>query len=210
MIVLATPSRPFQVTAKGTPRRQAILEDYAQDIDAAYVAFNRVPARADPQVHGSISVNDALEIVRGQVHTHVQPSISDNENLFDAGMDRYASSRHSHQMVSINANGSLLAARIRRGIIQLLGGRIPEMVAQALPDDVVFTSPTIAQLASLVYGVGIGASAVTDKPDTPFKNVPASILDNKDNTIVRLREPAVGEPPLILVHGASTRAQPVD
>lgn len=90
MVVLATPSRPFQVTAKGTPRRQAILDDYAQDIDAAYVAFNRVPAPASPQVHGSISINDALEIVRGQVHTNVQPCISDNENLFDAGADRYA------------------------------------------------------------------------------------------------------------------------
>ncbi|KAJ6574353.1 hypothetical protein B0H19DRAFT_1371452 [Mycena capillaripes] len=183
MIVLATPSRPFQVTAKGTPRRRAILEDYAQDIDAVYVAFNRAAAQAGPQVHGKISVNDALEIVRGQVHTNLRPCISDNENLFDAGAD------------------SLLAARIRRGIMQALGGRIPEMVVQALPDDIVFTSPTIAQLASFVYGVGIGASAITDKPDTLFKNVPASILDNKDNTIVRLREPAVGEPPLILVHG---------
>lgn len=104
-----------------------------------------------------------------------------------------------HQTAGMNAKFSLLAARIRRGIIQVLGGRIPEMVVQALPDDVVFTSPTIAQLASFVYGVG--SSAVTDKPDTPFKNVPASILDNKDNTIVRLREPAAGEPPLILVHG---------
>lgn len=94
MIVLATPSRSFQVTAKGTPRRQAILEDYAQDIDAAYVAFNRAAALAGPQVHGKISVDDALEIVRQQVHTNVRPSISDNENLFDAGADRYASSRH--------------------------------------------------------------------------------------------------------------------
>lgn len=83
------------------------------------------------------------------------------------------------------------------------------MVAQTLPDDVVFTSPTIGHLASLVYGVCLGASAVTDQPDTPYKNVPASILDNKDSTIVRLREPAAGEPPLILVHGAFTRAQPV-
>ncbi|KAF8162196.1 hypothetical protein K438DRAFT_1731291 [Mycena galopus ATCC 62051] len=185
MIVLATPSRPFQVTAKGTPRRQAILEDYAQDIDAAYDAFNRVPAPAGPQVHGTISVNDALEIVRGQVHTNVGPSISDNANLFDAGAD------------------SLLAAWIRRGIIQGLGGRIPEMVAQALPDDVVFTFPTIAQLAAFVYGVGINAAAAaTNNPDTPYKHLPASILDNKD-TIVRLREPAAGEPPLILVHGGA-------
>ncbi|KAF7348966.1 NRPS-like enzyme [Mycena venus] len=183
MIVLATPSRPFQLTTKGTLRRHAILEDYAQEIDAAYVASDRPAAPAGPQVHGKLSVNDVLEIVRGQVHTYVRPSISDNENLFDAGAD------------------SLLAARIRRGIIQVLGGRIPEMVVQALPDDVVFTSPTIAQLASFVYGIGIGASAVTDKSDTPYKNASALILDNKDNTIVRLREPAAGEPPLILVHG---------
>ncbi|KAF7348965.1 NRPS-like enzyme [Mycena venus] len=184
MIVLATPSRPFQVSAKGTPRRQAILEDYAQEIDAAYVAFNRVAAPAGPQVHGKFSINDALEIVRGQVHTNVRPSISDNENLFDAGAD------------------SLVAARIRRGIIHVLGGRIPEMVVQALPDDIVFMSPTIAQLASFVYGVSISASAVTDRSDLPYKNVPVSILDNKD-TIVRLREPAAGEPPLILVHGGT-------
>ncbi|KAF7349900.1 Acetyl-CoA synthetase-like protein [Mycena venus] len=183
MIVLATPSRPFQMTTKGTPRRQAILEDYAHDIDAAYVASNRAAAPAGLQMHGNFSINDALEIVRGQVHTNVGPSISDNENLFDAGAD------------------SLLAARIRRGIIQVLGGRVPEMVVQALPDDVVFTSPTIAQLASFVYGVSISASAATDKPDTAYENMPASNLDNKDNTIVRLREPAPGEPPLILVHG---------
>lgn len=83
------------MTAKGTPRRQATLEHYAQDIDAAYVAFSRATAPAGPQVYGKISVNDALEIVRGQVHTNVGPNISDNENLFDAGVDRYASSRHS-------------------------------------------------------------------------------------------------------------------
>ncbi|KAJ7918834.1 hypothetical protein B0H13DRAFT_2187284 [Mycena leptocephala] len=180
MIVLATPSRPFQVTAKGTPRRQAILEDYAQDIDTAYVSFDRAAPPTSAQVDREISVNDALEIVRGHVHTNVGPNISDHDNIFEAGAD------------------SLLAARIRRGIMQALGGRIPERVIQAVPNDVVFTSPTIAQLASFVYGVSVGASTIPD--DTPYKNVPASILDNKD-TIVRLREPVAGEPPLILVHG---------
>jgi hypothetical protein len=89
MIVLATPSRPFQVTAKGTPRRQAILEDYAQDIDTAYVAFDRAAAPTSAQVHREISVNDALEIVRGHVHTNVGPNIFDHDNIFDAGADRY-------------------------------------------------------------------------------------------------------------------------
>ncbi|KAJ7482012.1 hypothetical protein FB451DRAFT_1237794 [Mycena latifolia] len=191
MILLATPSRPFQVTAKGTLRRQAILEDYAQHIDAAYAAFDKSPApSAVPGEGGEISRNHALEIVRGQVHANVGPSISDDENLFDAGAD------------------SLLAARIRRGIMDALGRRLPEAVLQAVPNDVVFTSPTVAQLASFIHGFAAGAAAVphTNDRDTdtsyPYhKDVPAAILDSKDETIVHLREPVAGEPPLILVHG---------
>ncbi|KAJ7122205.1 hypothetical protein C8R44DRAFT_705178 [Mycena epipterygia] len=183
MIVLAVPSRPFQVTAKGTPRRQAIIEDYAQDIDVAYAAFDRAAPTTSTQARGEISMDDALEIVRGHVHTNVGPGISDPDNIFDAGAD------------------SLLAARVRAGIMQALGERIPDTVV--LPNDLIFTLPTIAQLASFVYGVGVGASAVPHTRETPYKNVPASILDHKDSTIVRLREPAGGEPPLILIHGGS-------
>ncbi|KAJ6475669.1 hypothetical protein DFH09DRAFT_446189 [Mycena vulgaris] len=179
MIVLAKPSRPFQVTAKGTPRRQAILDDYTQDIDAAYTAFDNTAPSAVPQARGEISMNDALEIVRGHVRTNVGPSISDQDNIFNAGAD------------------SLLAARIRRDIMQAISGRVTDTILQAVPTEIVFTSPTVAQLASFVYGILICAAAV----DTPYKNVPASILDNKDSTIVRLRESAAGEPPLILVHG---------
>ncbi|KAJ6538456.1 hypothetical protein DFH09DRAFT_1368847 [Mycena vulgaris] len=183
MIVLAKPSRPFQVTAKGTPRRQAILDDYTQDIDAAYTAFDNGAPSAVPQARGEISMNDALEIVRGHVRTNVGPSISDQDNIFDAGAD------------------SLLAARIRRDIMQALSGRVPDTIVQAVPNDIVFTSPTVAQLASFVYDILICAAAVPQTGDTPYKNVPVSILDNKDSTIVRLRESAAGEPPLILVHG---------
>lgn len=90
-----------------------------------------------------------------------------------------------------------------------LGGRLPLAVIQALPNDVVFASPTVAQLASFIYGV-ICATALppkrTGNRDTPYTKVPPSILDSKDNTIVCLREPAPGEPPLILVHGACVAA----
>ncbi|KAJ6571067.1 hypothetical protein B0H19DRAFT_1346182 [Mycena capillaripes] len=177
MIVLAVPSRPFQLTAKGTPRRQKILDDYAPDIDAAYAAFHHAVTPACLQAHKEISMNDALEIVREHVRTNIGPGISDYDNLFDAGTD------------------SLLAARIRRGIMQALAGRIPETV---IPNDLVFTSSTIAQLASFVHTVSVGASAVAYKP---YTNMPASILDHRDETIVRLRDPAAGELPLILVHG---------
>ncbi|KAJ6507610.1 hypothetical protein DFH09DRAFT_1437030 [Mycena vulgaris] len=186
MIVLANPSRPFQVTAKGTLRRQAILEDYAQDIDAVYTSFDSAAPSVVTQARGEISMNDVLEIVRGHVRANINPSISDNDNIFDAGAD------------------SLLAARMRRDIMQTLGGRVPEAVVQAVPNDVVFTSPTVGKLASFLYGVLICAAALSHRGDdegTPYTTVPASVLDNKDNTIVRLRESTAGEPPLILVHG---------
>ena len=89
MIVLAAPSRPFQITAKGTPRRHAVLESYAQDIDAAYAAFENGPApSAGSQARGEISIHDALEIVREQVHSNIGPNIPDDANIFDVGADR--------------------------------------------------------------------------------------------------------------------------
>ncbi|KAJ6518216.1 hypothetical protein C8R47DRAFT_1086338 [Mycena vitilis] len=188
MIVLATPSRPLQLTAKGTPRRQMILEDYAADIDAAYVNFDRSGPSTGYPAREEISMAEALEIVRRHVHTNVALGISDNENLFAAGAD------------------SLLAARIRRDVILSLGGRVPQAVMQAVPNDVVFTSPTVAQLASFVYGVSVGASVLphtSKESDTPLTNAPASIIDHKDSTIVPLRNPTAGEPPLILIHGGS-------
>ncbi|KAJ7659105.1 hypothetical protein DFH06DRAFT_1472553 [Mycena polygramma] len=188
MIILATPSRPLQLTAKGTPRRQMILEDYAADIDAAYVAFDRSGTATGPPAHEVISMVEALEIVRGHVRTNIGLSISDNENIFDAGAD------------------SLLAARIRRDVIQSLGGRVPEAAIKAIPNDIVFTSPTVAQLTSFVYGVGVGASVLphtSKESDTPLTNAPAPILDYKDSTVVPLRNSTAGEPPLILIHGGS-------
>ncbi|KAJ6475681.1 hypothetical protein DFH09DRAFT_1379760 [Mycena vulgaris] len=167
MIVLAKPSRPFQVTAKGTPRRQAILDDYTQDIDAAYTAFDNGAIGSSPSARRNFHERRAGD-----------PSLT-------------------KITYSMRAD-SLLAARIRRDIMQALSGRVPDTIVQAVPNDIVFTSPTVAQLASFVYGILICAAAVPQTGDTPYKNVPLSILDNKDSTIVRLRESAAGEPPLIL------------
>ncbi|KAJ7655451.1 hypothetical protein B0H17DRAFT_1098963 [Mycena rosella] len=192
MIILSNPSKPFHLTAKGTLRRNAILEDYAQEIKDAYDAFDQ--ASFSSYVFGAGSrggesvVYGALEIVRTHVHAHVNPSISDNEDLFEAGAD------------------SLLAARIRHDLMQSLSEpslNIPDIFVQSLPNDMVFTSPSIGRLASLIHGIIICSTALP-QTGVPFtKDVPASILDQRHNTIVRLREPEAGEPPLILVHGGA-------
>ncbi|KAJ6484095.1 hypothetical protein C8R45DRAFT_1214951 [Mycena sanguinolenta] len=189
MIIFFSPAKLFHTNSKGTPQRYAILQDHAQEIEDAYDAFEKISSVSSTSTvsRGDISINDALEIVRAHVHAHVNPNVSDNEDMFEAGVD------------------SLLAARIRRDIIQSISEphlKVPDIVVQSLPNDMVFTSPTIGRLASFIFGVIVCAGSYPYMGDTTvIKNVPASILDQKDHTIVRLREPAAGESPLILVHG---------
>ncbi|KAJ7247862.1 hypothetical protein B0H12DRAFT_1124293 [Mycena haematopus] len=191
MIILSNPSKPFHITSKGTPRRHAILEDYTQEIEDTYSAFNETSSSSSSSgivSHGEMSLVTALEIVRLHVHAHVNSNISDNEDMFEAGAD------------------SLLAARIRRGIMQSLSEpdlKIPDIAIQSLPHDLVFIFPTIGRLAAFIYGVVFCAASLPQTGLTFMKNVPVSILDQKDHTIVRLREPVAGEPPLILIHGGT-------
>ncbi|KAJ6487824.1 hypothetical protein C8R45DRAFT_257544 [Mycena sanguinolenta] len=195
MIILFTPTKTFHLTSKGTPRRHAIIEEHAQEIEDAYVAFDE---SGSGSVAGGVAgvggkggefkLGDAVEIVRFHVHTHINSGVADDGDVFEAGAD------------------SLLAARIRRGIMQSLSEpdlSVPEIAIQSIPNDVVFSFPTIGKLAAFVYGL-VFCAASLPQAGTPFmKNVPVSILDRKDDTIVRLREPEAGEPPLILLHGGT-------
>ncbi|KAJ7770520.1 hypothetical protein B0H16DRAFT_1881524 [Mycena metata] len=180
---------PFQVTPKGTLRRHAILEDYAQEIEDAYADFDSASSSfSTVGFISEISMKATLEIVRGHVHANIHSGISDSENIFEAGGD------------------SLLAARIRKGIMQSLRDpalKIPDINTESLPQDLVFASPTITSLSASIYKL------ITRDPEdhvlknTPYEAVSVSILDQKDRTIVRLRDSASGEFPLILVHGGS-------
>ena len=96
MIVIASPKKPFSVTSKGTLRRQAIINDYAEEIDAAYEAVEE-----DAQISTSGPVNwdigNAKLFVRqliektlrkGQIH------VDDDNDLFEVGLDRYVWRNH--------------------------------------------------------------------------------------------------------------------
>ncbi|KAJ7289097.1 hypothetical protein C8J57DRAFT_1627489 [Mycena rebaudengoi] len=209
MIMLSNTSKPFKMTPKGTLRRSAILKDYAQEVEDAYADFDKAAfSLSAVGFTNEISMKATLEIVRGHIHRNIHPDISDNENIFEAGGDRRVMALHGFVM-TYRKRSSLLAARIRKGIMQSLCASAPKIsgiVVQSLPQNLVVAFPTIIILSAFIYGLIVRDTHFPQHDElknSPFKSVPVSILDQKDNTIVRLREPVSGEPPLILVHGGS-------
>jgi hypothetical protein len=89
MVLVASPSKPFTYTGKGTPRRQAILNDYRPEIEALYAA---VDESAQPQVPlpTNWSNNNALEFVRATVSNVMNKCMEDEDDFFQHGCDRYA------------------------------------------------------------------------------------------------------------------------
>ncbi|KAJ7770525.1 Alpha/Beta hydrolase protein [Mycena metata] len=158
-----------------------------QNVEGSYAGFDKA-SRPFPVAASlnEISMGATLELVRGHIHANIHPGLSDYQNIFEAGGD------------------SLLAARIHRGIVQSLHASAPavsDIVVRSLPHRLAFAFPTIITLAAFVYGLLVRDTQKS--PDSPFKSIPVSILNQKDQTIVRLREPVSAEPPLILVHGGS-------
>ena|ERR1700733_8241071 len=88
MVLVASPSKPFTYTAKGTPRRQAILNDYKTEIEALYATVDET---AQPQVPlpANWSNSNALEFVRATVSNVMNQDVEDEDDFFQHGCDRY-------------------------------------------------------------------------------------------------------------------------
>jgi hypothetical protein len=88
MILVESSAKPFTYTAKNTPRRQAIINEYEPEIDAAYQAV-RESSQTDvpsPESWDEISV---LNFVRAIVQRVMGKLVGDDVNLFEHGCDRF-------------------------------------------------------------------------------------------------------------------------
>lgn len=87
MIIVASPSKPFQYTAKTTARRQVVINDYEDEIKELY-------ATVDESTQSSISPPDTWDIlsttdfIRTVVNKVLVNAIQDNDDLFEHGCDR--------------------------------------------------------------------------------------------------------------------------
>ena len=87
MIIVSSPTKPFTYTAKYTPRRQAIINDYEQEIDALYEAVEE-SAQADLRLPEVWDLPSVTPFVRAVVMKVLRRDMEDTDDIFLKGCDR--------------------------------------------------------------------------------------------------------------------------
>ncbi|SJL14871.1 uncharacterized protein ARMOST_18346 [Armillaria ostoyae] len=191
MILIAKPSKPFEFTAKGTLRRNAILKAYEQEIEDLYKAIDSV-SQTDVVIPQLWTLKNVMTMIRDIVTAVFERKVGDTDDIFVVGGD------------------SLTAMSIRNSALRALRKSkvVPVAVIGALPPNFVFELPSITAMSTFIYGFVLGAQASpaaglstrSDEADAEAYPEIDSVPD-LGQSLVKLREGS-GEPPLIMLHGA--------
>ncbi|KAF7325059.1 NRPS-like enzyme [Mycena kentingensis (nom. inval.)] len=173
MILVASPTKPIQLTAKGIPRRQYVLDAHAAEIQALYDEVDNSPLRKHPARHPvHFSAASSLELVRKVVsEVMLELSPGDDADLFQYGCD------------------SLQATWIRISILRAASTWASS--TDDLPTNFVYSYPTIRQLAALL----------TRLTSSPIPSPSICDAPTADQTVVEIC--AGGGIPLIILPGAT-------
>ena len=87
MSTVASPTKPFTYTAKNTPRRHFVIDEYKDEIDALYDAVEE-STQADLVPPSVWTVDTTTDYVRAVVSRVVERELRDLDDLFQNGCDR--------------------------------------------------------------------------------------------------------------------------
>ena len=87
MIIVVCLSKPFVYTAKMTARRQAILKDYDNEINALYDVVGQA-SQADIPLPSEWTPSQSLDYMRHIVHKVMTQKVADGVDIFQHGCDR--------------------------------------------------------------------------------------------------------------------------
>lgn len=88
MILISKPTKPFTITAKGTPGRQIVITLYADEIDSLYKTVTEGTG-TDIEPPTSLDEIPTQEFVRKVVTSVLQQTVSDDTDIMLAGCDRF-------------------------------------------------------------------------------------------------------------------------
>lgn len=86
MILVGSPSKPFEYTAKGTAKRPVVLKIYAAEIEKLYESTD--DWQSDMVLPSTWSASESLDFVRAAVTSILSANLSDDMDLFQYGCDR--------------------------------------------------------------------------------------------------------------------------
>ncbi|RPD63492.1 acetyl-CoA synthetase-like protein [Lentinus tigrinus ALCF2SS1-6] len=133
LVLVTSPSKPFEFTAKGTPRRQACITAYSDEIDDVYRKMEESSQTdiAPPEEWTRESVQRYIRTIVDKV---MSAPVRDDDDLFQNGCD------------------SLQSTWIRNTILHGFrkSARLP---THDIPLTFVYSHPTIRELADYVYGL---------------------------------------------------------
>jgi hypothetical protein len=87
MIIIASPTKPFVYTAKMTARRQVILKDYDEEINALYDLVEQ-NSQVDIPLPVEWTPSQSFDYVRRVVHKVMTQKVADGVDIFQYGCDR--------------------------------------------------------------------------------------------------------------------------
>ncbi|KAL0958751.1 hypothetical protein HGRIS_014075 [Hohenbuehelia grisea] len=145
MIMVSQPSKPFQYTAKGTPRRQIVLNLYSQEIDEIYAAVEE-SSQADIAIPTSLTEDACLVYISNVVNKVMRGNIDKGVDLFQHGCD------------------SLQATWIRNSVIHTLRQSF-DVDTRSIPVNFVYTHPSIRRLSHYFRSLAL-KDADAGQPDT--------------------------------------------
>ncbi len=89
MILVASPSKPFEYTSKGAVRRGAMIDLYHEEIEGIYDTVDDISRTTTPP--DLWDLENITIFVRSIVCDVLSRSVPDDTNIFDVGGDRYCS-----------------------------------------------------------------------------------------------------------------------
>ncbi|KAH9934352.1 uncharacterized protein B0H18DRAFT_556620 [Fomitopsis serialis] len=137
MIIVAKPSKPFTYTAKSTARRQAVIDDYADEIN---VVYNKVEESTQSSIPppSQWDILTTLDFVRAVINKVLVHRVEDDDDVFQHGCD------------------SLQATHIRNALLRALRDSA-QLDTRKSVGNFVYDYPTIRRLASFLLGLATGS-----------------------------------------------------
>ncbi|KAJ5084373.1 hypothetical protein NUU61_008952 [Penicillium alfredii] len=130
---LASKTKPFKLTPKGTTQRRAVVRDYEKEIDAIYAAGMEEDLNVSvPETLNQDSITDFTRQIIARV---LEKDLSSTQDFYGAGLD------------------SLMTIQVSRVLQKSLQRRRPDLKAGLITPQTVYANPTTEQLAQVIDGI---------------------------------------------------------